>query len=374
MNPETRFIRPDELSLEIRRRIQEGYSCRIAVAFLKVRGLDQLRAALRRAEGEIIIGASRFFITDWMALSQLWKIGKANPRLVVRRFFNAGFHPKIFYFERGIHAQVIIGSSNLTGGGLSGNVEANISVTGNPGHQLFVAVRNFLQELFDHSKPLNGEFVKRYRKESSNYQERAPSQGRSDLKQDSLPRSAIRERLPPKSLRPGRMATWWKIAPGHDGSNWWHWKENITRMVGYISYGGSRYGNLRSALNMSKSKSLVLLEERVNQKYQVYRPGQEARQLWDFGKGIRLHDVVVAYSEATVFAIGEVIGRYEYRPDVDQRYPHIRKVQWWVLPSLRPPLKHLKTLATNDTVHEITSRTTRSYLRNLLEKRLQPND
>jgi HKD family nuclease len=371
MKPETRLVRPDELTHEIRHRIEEGYSCRIAVAFLKTKGLDQLRVALRKAKGEIVVGASQFFITDWAALRQLWKIGKANPRLVVKRFFNAGFHPKIFYFEKGLDAQVILGSSNITGGGLFGNVEANISVKGAREDQLFVCTRNFLQRVFDYSKPLNREFVEEYRRESSDHRPRTPSPSQSDLKQDPLPKSPTAEVLPPRSRGPGELATWWKVAPGHDGSNWWRWKENITKMVGYISYGGSKYGSLRSLLSESKETALLLLEEKVRQTYPDSRPRQEALQLWRFGNGIKLRDVVVAYSQSNIYALGEIIGKYDYRPDVDQHYPHIRKVRWWALPNLRPPLKHLKILATNDTVHQITARTTTRYLRNLLEKRLQ---
>jgi predicted RNA-binding Zn-ribbon protein involved in translation (DUF1610 family) len=53
-------------------------------------------------------------------------LGKNENRLQIRYFDKLGFHPKLLIFKGKNQIAVILGSSNLTSGGLSRNIEANV--------------------------------------------------------------------------------------------------------------------------------------------------------------------------------------------------------------------------------------------------------
>lgn len=66
-------------------------------------------------------------ITDVPAVHKLIQLTTNNPRLEVRAFLNPGtelFHPKLSWFEHENHLSLIVGSGNLTMGGLRANWEA----------------------------------------------------------------------------------------------------------------------------------------------------------------------------------------------------------------------------------------------------------
>jgi len=108
--------------------------CTIAVAFAKLSGTSILKGRLRafsdRAHLTILVGVDREG-TSKEALEDL--LEAAGPRgtvLVchnaVRRPFNPTFHPKIYIFESATCARLIVGSVNLTRGGLFENYEASV--------------------------------------------------------------------------------------------------------------------------------------------------------------------------------------------------------------------------------------------------------
>jgi len=66
-------------------------------------------------------------VTDTSAVTTLNRLITSNPRLNVRAFLNPGaelFHPKMTWFEHSNHLSLVIGSGNLTMGGLRSNWEA----------------------------------------------------------------------------------------------------------------------------------------------------------------------------------------------------------------------------------------------------------
>jgi len=125
----------------IKSELLESTKVNIAVAFLRKSGIDQIFKALdyvltkNNAKVEIIVGLD-FKTTDYSALLTLEEIGSKYPGFNYYCFgdkrdnFNdLIFHPKIYLFsnERYVNKKYtsIIGSSNLTGGGLSSNFEVN---------------------------------------------------------------------------------------------------------------------------------------------------------------------------------------------------------------------------------------------------------
>lgn len=121
--------------------LMDSACVRIAVAFLKKSGIGQISDPLnyalqeKGATVEIIVGLD-FRTTDANALSTLKEIESSNQNFNFYCFgdrygnFNdLVFHPKIYLFSnetaRKASYTSIVGSSNLTGGGLTTNFEVN---------------------------------------------------------------------------------------------------------------------------------------------------------------------------------------------------------------------------------------------------------
>jgi HKD family nuclease len=129
------------LSEVIKSILLESTQVNIAVAFLRKSGIDQIFKALdyaltkNEATVEIIVGLD-FRTTDYSALLALEQIKLEYPGFKYFCFGDRGdnfneliFHPKVYLFKGASSNQKtytsIIGSSNLTGGGLSTNFEIN---------------------------------------------------------------------------------------------------------------------------------------------------------------------------------------------------------------------------------------------------------
>jgi len=107
----------------------------MAVAFVKSSGMELLEPLLNAclAEGgniEFIVGLD-FHTTDAESLQMMYELTTMHPSKF--RFYcysdptdaAATYHPKLYLFERNESVTGIIGSSNLTRGGLSENIEIN---------------------------------------------------------------------------------------------------------------------------------------------------------------------------------------------------------------------------------------------------------
>jgi len=124
----------------IKNELFESTKVNIAVAFLRKSGVDQIYKALEyaltknNAKIEIIVGLD-FKTTDYNALMALEEIKSKYQGFIYYCFgdkrdnFNdLIFHPKIYLFSNDNPEKYtsIIGSSNLTFGGLSSNFEVNV--------------------------------------------------------------------------------------------------------------------------------------------------------------------------------------------------------------------------------------------------------
>ncbi|WP_409591726.1 restriction endonuclease PLD domain-containing protein [Vibrio jasicida] len=104
----------------------------IAVAFLKLSGLELIKENLEKildGNGNInlIVGLD-LYVTEPKALYELFDLCQLNTKLKVFLYSskNSTFHPKMYASRRNDKSSVLIGSANLTNGGLSTNVEASI--------------------------------------------------------------------------------------------------------------------------------------------------------------------------------------------------------------------------------------------------------
>ena len=123
--------REESLASILRAHIAQANRIDIAVAFLKLSGLslieDELQAALDRGCIVRFFVGTDFYLTDPKALRRL---DRAFRQQGTSRLFLVGqsprntFHSKVYAFEGNGEITVIIGSANLTQGGLRDNREA----------------------------------------------------------------------------------------------------------------------------------------------------------------------------------------------------------------------------------------------------------
>ncbi len=120
----------------INQELQNSKNTQIAVAFLKHSGVkvieNSLKESLNNGGNFEIIAGLDFKTTDPKSMLFFINLKKQYPSL---KFFCYGdrninrtdivFHPKIYLFENGKETTSIVGSANLTGGGLTSNFEVN---------------------------------------------------------------------------------------------------------------------------------------------------------------------------------------------------------------------------------------------------------
>lgn len=139
----------------IRSLIKESDTIKIAVAFLKQSGLNLLLPIIKqrlhdKVGMQIIIG-QHFALTDPSALWSLFHLMRLNDNLHVRlaKLDTADvFHPKIYLFKNGSDGSSIIGSANLTLGGLANNFECSTLTTSSTTDAFWIDVQDYFEQLF----------------------------------------------------------------------------------------------------------------------------------------------------------------------------------------------------------------------------------
>ena len=144
-------------------------------------------------------------------------------------------------------------------------------------------------------------------------------------------------------LRGGECA-YWRVGTDEGDTGKTHWP--IMRDNGGVAVGWPELGDL-SWLTESKEDwerlKNELLEKCPNSPQAV---GNARAQVGAFVATIAEGDVVLAASGQTVLGVGRVTGEYEYRPDLDDRFPHRRPVEWvslgeWQLPDPKDGLRSI---------------------------------
>ena len=120
----------------IKQALQDAHSAQFAVAFLKYSGVDYIERSLEQCLAnngslEIITGLD-FKATEGKALRYFVRLKKQCPRVKLFCFGDKAdnktgivFHPKIYLFENKKETTGVVGSANLTRGGMTTNFEVN---------------------------------------------------------------------------------------------------------------------------------------------------------------------------------------------------------------------------------------------------------
>jgi HKD family nuclease len=368
-NIEVRFFQAGkEFADEIRKSIQESKETCIAVAFVKEDGFNEIdesltKALSKRYKIKFIIGASTDLgITDYSVLSRLLKLKRKYKRFLVKRYNNAGFHPKLFIFRNENDVKIIIGSSNLTGGGVEKNVEANLILKTEPNNDLYQTIITEFNKWFDGAGKLTDKFLHYYRKKLKQYTQlrRKNTNSLKDNYRTPLPKEEEKYRVDAGPV-------FWKIAPGRAGWQWKLWKEQIVKGIGIIAIG---WEDLDVIMSYDEERAIKEIKN-------YYGRGVNARYIYKQGKffyrDMKEGDIVVAYSRGTIFGIGKIIEREPYYQEINnwetKPFPNRRKVEWLLIDKpIKSPKKYAKVLSTYDTIHLIKDEATINYIRRLIEK------
>lgn len=122
------------------------------VAFAKCSGLEpilkHLQSALKKGlEARFAVGLSFYQTDPWVLEVLLEESKKNNLKVWISNTDpQVTFHPKIYATTSSSGGSVLIGSANLTGGGLGGNVEASARID-DPNGELFTKVARYINRL-----------------------------------------------------------------------------------------------------------------------------------------------------------------------------------------------------------------------------------
>jgi restriction system protein len=114
----------------------------------------------------------------------------------------------------------------------------------------------------------------------------------------------------------------WGIHAGRTGN-----ADTLFLQKGYIALGWNKIGDLR---NLEPNRDAF--KDVVAEVFPAFKPGAipvAAGQLFRFANVLSPGDMVVYRSKTNgKIHIGEITGEYDYRPDIEPGYPHVRSTKW----------------------------------------------
>ncbi|MEA3351158.1 MAG: phospholipase D-like domain-containing protein [Chloroflexota bacterium] len=124
---------------ELSSKISEAEDVHIAVAFASRPGLSLIESAINtslQSGGyiEFLVGLD-MSVTSPDALEYLYSMGQKNQNLKLYCYTSGNsystYHPKVYIMRDNTKVSLLVGSSNLTVGGLQKNIEVNLALEGN---------------------------------------------------------------------------------------------------------------------------------------------------------------------------------------------------------------------------------------------------
>lgn len=179
----TRFLEADRLISAMVNLFKASNEIDIAVMFAKQNGFRLVEGYLiealqKNSKVRILLGKD-FLLTDVEVLRKLHRLSKNYSNLVVRIYLsekNFAFHPKFYAFRSKKSTSLILGSSNISKGGFSKNIEANIILRNK---SVIKRSKLFFENLFlkteegGNSIDLDYSFIKDYERAHKNFKKMA---------------------------------------------------------------------------------------------------------------------------------------------------------------------------------------------------------
>ncbi len=153
----------------IKKMIRSSDELTIAVAFLKMTGLRNIRKDIHSMVKSgikitFIIGID-FYQTEPDALSELLNFAKNNKivKLYICANKNKTFHPKLYLSEKNKTFVAVVGSANMTNGGFNDNFELSSVITGNLSESIFADLKSYIKDLIVESEEANPLILSQYK-------------------------------------------------------------------------------------------------------------------------------------------------------------------------------------------------------------------
>jgi len=170
---------PNSVLDNLRRMTRRATRVDIAVAFISAAGLNRLLPALQQvaARGAVRVLTGLYQgITDPQALRTLLRVqAQTRGRLSVRVSRESKFHRKVYLVKGGNTVKAVIGSSNLTGDGLTSGGELNVYLSAPAGSAPMRRLLGAFDVAWDdRAVPLGDEIIDRYVRLHYEKQQRRP--------------------------------------------------------------------------------------------------------------------------------------------------------------------------------------------------------
>jgi HKD family nuclease len=152
----------------ILRLIKGSEKLTIAVAFLKLSGVRLIKtlinSKLKNMEELTFIVGLDFYQTEPTALWQLFELQDkySSVRIKTCQKKNQVFHPKLYLSEQANSFEAIVGSANMTNGGLNKNFELSCRVYGGKSELLYIELRAYVNSLESNSEELTPARLSQY--------------------------------------------------------------------------------------------------------------------------------------------------------------------------------------------------------------------
>ena len=144
--------------------IEEIY---IATAYINRKGFATIKKLVKKVNTKVVVCLDPS-VTDWEPLQDMISLKSIKCRYY-KPTANTYFHPKMYILKyKGREYDIILGSSNLTYGGLKDNIEANLYFE----HLKYSEVKdflNFFNEIFKNAELLTSDVINKFRKIRDTY-------------------------------------------------------------------------------------------------------------------------------------------------------------------------------------------------------------
>lgn len=175
--------------------IEQSTDTRIAVAFVSSGGLAIIRPSVTRALAagaciEFLVGFD-IHLTEPQAVQALYDISRSDAALRLYCYVSltpaAIYHPKIYIFRADEQVKFIVGSSNLTQGGLKKNLEVNVAIQANAGNEEVSDVYGTYNQMKFHPNRVTPDqellalYAQLWSRERDNRQRRSPDEASRQL-------------------------------------------------------------------------------------------------------------------------------------------------------------------------------------------------
>ena len=368
-------------------------SLRIAVAYLRKGGIEAIREPLRKfltnhgCSCVFVVGLSNQYITQPEAVKELLSISRDFPgSLKLRYSSRSSFHPKIFLFAKPHSYTALVGSSNLTGGGTWGNLEANVAISGrSQSNGIFPDLLKLFSEIVKStvSAKLNRNRWKEYNRD---FEGAKSAFKRKELRPSLKPTGDLGEPGSfPDTDEPDVMQdiedieelsevsandVVWKISPDRNASQWREWQRQTNERTneGVIAIG---WENLGDPSRLTRGQVAALARKR-----RWPKPNYVAKQVRTFFNLMRPKNLVVAYGKSSMLDIGIITGPPKHlAKSAPVIFANQIPVKWFKIGrKLLSKRQRYFLCYPQDTLHRIKDEATLQRIKRSLPSRKVPKD